>query len=149
MPTMLEKIEADIKDAMRARDELRLSTLRMLKSAIGYIAIEKKLTSPDDSTVIAAIQKQIKQRRDAIEGFEKGGRTDQAAKEKTEMTILEAYLPKGLSDDELSKLVDESIAALGAKTKSDMGKVMKEVMAKSAGRADGKKVSALVSSKLA
>ena len=121
----------------------------MLKSAIGYVAIEKKLAQVDDSTAIAAIQKQIKQRRDSIEAFEKGGRPDQAAKEKSEMTILEAYLPKSLSDVELAKLVDESIVTLGAKTKADMGKVMKEVMAKSAGRADGKKVSALVATKLA
>ena len=149
MPTMLEKIDADIKDAMRAREERRLSTLRMLKSAIGYAAIEKKIALPDDSLVIAAIQKQIKQRRDSIEAFEKGGRPEQAAKEKAEMAILETFLPTGLSDADLTTLVDDAISSLGAKTKADMGKVMKEVMARAAGRADGKKVSALVSGKLA
>lgn len=143
------KIESDLKDALRARDGLRLSVLRMLKSAIGYALIEKKLPAADDAIVTATIQKQIKQRRDSIAAFEQGGRADQAAKERAELAILEGYLPKQLSDAELAALVDAAIAAVGAKSKADFGKVMKEVMAKAAGQADGKRVSAAVADKLA
>ena len=149
---LLTKIESDIKEAMRARDAHRLATLRLLKSAIGYAAIEKKLTLGDDAStdaaIISVIQKQIKQRHDSIESFEKGGRPELAAKEKAELGILESYLPAPLSDADLSALVVEVIASLGAKPKADMGKVMKEVIARAAGRAEGKRVSAAVASKL-
>ena len=149
---LLTKISSDIKEAMRAHDAVRLSTLRMLKTAIDYYAIEKKLTLGDDAgsdlAVIAMVQKQIKQHHDSIESFEKGGRNELVAKEKAELAFLESYLPAPLSDAELSALVSEAMILLGARSKADMGKVMKEVMARAGGRADGKRINVFVASKL-
>ena len=143
-----EKIDADLKDAMRAKDAPRLSTLRMLKSAAEYYKIEKKQEKLADADVIAVIKKQIKQRQDSIDGFEKGGRSDLVEKEKAEMAVLTTYLPEELSQPQVEEIVAAVIAELGATTKADMGKVMKAVQTKTAGRADNRLVSQIVSSKL-
>ena len=149
LPGMLtDKIVADLKQSMLAKDAARTSTLRMLKSAIEYSKIEKKQEDLADSDVTAVIKKQIKQRQDSIEGFEKGGRTDLADKEKAELTILKSYLPEELSQTQLEEIVKAVIAEVGATVKSDMGKVMKAVQAKTAGRADNRLVSELVSAQL-
>ncbi len=143
-----DKILADLKAAMLARDAARTSTLRMLKSAIEYYKIEKKQENLTDTDVTVVIKKQIKQRQDAIEGFQKGGRPELADKEKAELAILKSYLPEELSQAQLEEIIAATIAELGAATKSDMGKVMKAVQAKTAGRADNRLVSQLVSARL-
>ena len=145
---LTDKIVADLKESMLAKDAARTSTLRMLKSAIEYSKIEKKQESLTDADVATLIKKQIKQRQDSIEGFEKGSRTDLAEKEKVELAILRSYLPEELSTAQLEEIVKSSIAEVGATTKADMGKVMKAVQAKTAGRADNRLVSQLVSAQL-
>lgn len=145
----MEKIAADMKEAMRAKDAARLSTLRLLKSAVEYHKIEKKQEQLTDADVTAVIKKQVKQRQDSIEGFEKGGRTDLVEKEKAELVVLKSYLPEELSQSQVEEVVKATIAELGATTKTDMGKVMKAVQAKLAGRADNRLVSQVVSANLA
>ena len=139
-----DQINADLKSAMLAKDTLRLSTLRMLKSAVEYAKIEKKQEALPDADVVAVIKKQVKQRQDSIESFDKGGRADLADKEKAELAILKSYLPAELAEAELTAIVAAVIAELGARTKADMGKVMKAVQAKVAGRADNRLVSQIV-----
>jgi hypothetical protein len=146
---LTDRIAADMKDAMRAKDAARLSTLRLLKSAIEYHKIEKKQEQITDADVTAVIKKQIKQRQDSIEGFEKGGRADLVDKEKAELVVLKSYLPEELSLAQTEEVVKATIAELGATTKADMGKVMKAVQAKVAGRADNRLVSQLVAANLA
>ena len=145
---LTEKIAADLKDAMRAKDATRLGALRMLKSAIEYYKIEKKSEQVTDADIITVIKKQIKQRQDSIDGFEKGNRPDLVEKEKAELAILKAFLPEELSPAQLEEIVVATIAELGATTKADMGKVMKAVAAKTAGRADNRLVSQLVAARL-
>src|SRR6202140_2944251 len=113
--TLAERIDSDLKDAMRAKDAARLGVLRMLKSAMKYSAIEKAGADGqlDDAEAAQIIRKQVKQRQDSIESFEKGGRPELAAKEKDELAILQAYLPQGLNADELAKIVGETITELG------------------------------------
>ena len=146
--TLQERIDADLKDAMRAKDAGKLAVLRMLKSALMYASIEKSDGGLDDAAASQVIRKQVKQRQDSIESFEKGGRPELAAKENEEMEMLNAYLPKGLSADELSALVRETITEVGATSKAQMGAVMKALQAKVAGRADGKALSQEVTKQL-
>ena len=146
--TLQERIDTDLKEAMRAKDAGRLAVLRGLKSALKYAAIEKSDAGLDDAAATQVIRKQVKQRQDSIESFEKGGRPELAAKEKAELEMLNAYLPKGLSADELSSLVRETIAEVGATSKAQMGAVMKALQAKVAGRADGKTLSVEVQKQL-
>ena len=140
---MTQRIDADLKEAMRARDQLKLGVLRMLKSALKYAAIEKSDPEGelDDAEAIQVIRKQVKQRQDSIESFEKGGRVELVEKEKRELELLNHYLPAGLSNEELSRLVRETIAEVGATSKAQMGVVMKALSPKVAGRADGKTLS--------
>ncbi len=141
--SLTEKIDQDIKDAMKARDADRLGALRMLKSSLKYAVIEKGAAAEAglaDADVMAVIRKRIKQCQDAIEGLVKGGRAEQAAREQAEITLLEAYLPASLSSEELATLVRNAIAETGATGKAQMGAVMKAVMARAAGRTDGKAV---------
>ena len=145
---LTDKLAADLKQAMLAKDVVRTSTLRMLKSAVEYHKIEKKQETVTDADVTSVIKRQIKQRQDSIEGFQKGGRVDLADKEKAELAILKSYLPEELSQAQLEEIVKAAIAELGASTKADMGKVMKAVQAKTAGRADNRLVSQLVSAQL-
>jgi uncharacterized protein YqeY len=121
----------------------------MLKSAIQYYKIEKKQEKLTDGDVTAVIKKQIKQRQDSIDGFEKGGRADLVDKEKAELAILKSYLPEELSQTQIEEIVKAVIAEVGATTKADMGKVMKAVQAKTDGRADNRLVSQIVSAHLA
>lgn len=139
-----EKLGQEIKAAMLAKDADRLSTLRMLKSAFGYAQIEKKVDVLPEADAVAIVQKEVKKRRDSVEQFEKGGRPELAEKEKKEIAVLEEFLPKPLSADELEQLVKGIIAEVGATSKKDMGGVIKAVQAKAAGRADGKTISGLV-----
>jgi uncharacterized protein YqeY len=153
--TLSERIDHDLKEAMKARDAAKLGTLRMVKSAFKYAAIEKSGADAvvDDETAMSVLRKQIKQREDAAAGFEQGGRAEMAEKEKAEITVLAAYLPAALSQEELATLVKEAIietgAALGAPVgKAQMGAIMKAVQAKAAGRADGKSLSTEVQKQL-
>jgi uncharacterized protein YqeY len=141
--TLPERIDSDLKEAMRAKDAAKVGVLRMLKSALKYSAIEKSGPAGqlDDGEAVQVIRKQVKQRHDSIESFEKGGRPELAAKEKDELRILQAYLPQQLSADELAKLVREAIQDVGATSKAQMGAVMKALQAKVSGRADGKTLS--------
>lgn len=145
------QVDNDIKDAMRAKDTVKLNTLRMLKAALKNSAIEKSGADAvlDDLESTAIIRKQIKQRQDSIEGFEKGGRAELAANEKAEIEILSAYLPQAMSAEEIVTLVKEAIAESGATSKQQMGAVMKVASAKAAGRADGKALSVEVQKQLA
>jgi len=145
-----ERIDSDLKEAMRARDAMKLGVLRMLKSALKYAAIEKSGAEAElaDAEAAQVIRKQAKQRQDSIESFEKGGRAELAQKEKEELSILQAYLPQGMSVDELAKVVRDTIAEVGATSKAQMGAVMKALQEKVAGRADGKTLSQEVQKQL-
>src|SRR6202163_5035839 len=128
---------------MRERNAIKLGVLRMLKAALTNATIEKsgadsKLT---DAEATQVIRKQVKQRQDSIESFEKGGRAELASKEKEELSILNAYLPQEMTGDELARVVRETIAEVGATSKAQMGAVMKALQAKVVGRADGKTLS--------
>jgi uncharacterized protein len=142
--SLQERLPQEIKAAMLAKDADRLSTLRLLKSAIGYVQIERKTEVLSDADFISVVQKEVKKRRDSIEQFEKGGRAELAEREKKEIPVLESFLPKPLSPEELEQLVQASIRELGATSKKDMGPVIKAVQAKAGGRADGKTISGLV-----
>lgn len=148
--TLQEKIDSDLKEAMRARDAKKLGVLRMLKSALTYAAIEKSGAEAElnDAEAVQVVRKQAKQRQDSIESFEKGGRAELANKEKEELTMLSSYLPQAMSSDELAKAVRETIAEVGATSKAQMGAVMKALQTKLAGRADGKTLSQEVSRQL-
>lgn len=148
--TLAEQIDHDLKEAMKARDAAKLGTLRMVKSAFKYAAIEKSGADAvvDDEIALSVLRKQIKQREDAVTGFEQGGRLEMAEKEKAEITVLSAYLPKALSAEELAAIVKEAIAETGATDKAQMGAVMKAAQAKAAGRADGRSLSAEVQKQL-
>jgi uncharacterized protein YqeY len=149
--TLLERVDSDLKEAMRARDATRLGVLRMLKSALKYAAIAKSGAEAELSEAEAAqvIRKQARQRQDSIESFEKGGRVELTKKEKEELSILNGYLPQAMSGDELAKIVREAIAETGVTSKAQMGAVMKAVQAKVAGRADSRTLSAEVQKQLA
>ena len=138
------RLSQEIKAAMLARDADRLSTLRLLKSAVGYMLLERKSDNLSDAEFVAVVQKEIKKRRDSIEQFEKGGRLELAEKEKKEIPVLETFLPQPLSPAELEQLVKTTIQELGATSKKEMGPVIKAVQAKAAGRADGKSISTVV-----
>jgi uncharacterized protein len=145
-----ERVDSDLKTAMREKNATKLGVLRMLKAALTNATIEKggadsKLNDPE---AIQVIRKQVKQRQDSIESFEKGGRAELAAKEKEELSILQSYLPQGMSADEVAKIVRETIAEVGATSKAQMGAVMKALQAKVAGRADGKTLSTEVQRQL-
>ena len=148
--TLQQRVDADLKEAMRAKDATKLNVLRMLKSALKYAAIAKSDAEAElsDAEAVQVIRKQAKQRQDSIESFEKGGRAELADKEKEELAILNTYLPQGMSPDELARVVRETIAELGATSKAQMGAVMKALQAKVAGRVDGKVLSAEVQKQL-
>lgn len=150
MSELSQQITEDMKTAMREKNTIALNTIRMLKSSIKNAAIEKggadaELTDPE---IIAVIRKEVKKRQDSIEQYEAAGRQELADQEKTEIEVLNAYLPKPLSDEEITKIVDEAIAEVGATSKKEMGQVMKLVQERTGGRADGKTLSKAVMSKL-
>ncbi len=148
--TIPEQIDHDLKEAMKARAADKLSVLRLLKSAIKNAAIEKggQTGVLDDAEATAVIRKQVKQRQDSVESFEKGGRPELAAKEKTEIDLLNTYLPQALSAEELARFIDEAVAETGATGKAQMGAVMKALQPKVAGRADGRTLSQEVQKRL-
>ena len=139
MSGIADQIRADLTAAMKARDSGRTSTLRMVQAAIKNEQIEKG-GELEDADVLAVIKRGVKQRKDSIEQFEKADRQDLADKEKAELVILDAYMPAQMSDDDLEKLVKDTIAAVGAESKKDMGQVMKAIMAEHRDTVDGKKV---------
>src|SRR5262245_46597002 len=142
------RINADLTAAMKAKDAPRLSVLRMMKSAVKNKEIEVRHPL-DDASVVAVLMSLVKQRKDSIEQFTRGGRTDLADKEAAEIRVIEEYLPAGVSDDEIAALVDEVIRTTGATSVKDVGAVMKQAMARFAGRrVDGARVSALVKQRL-
>ena len=145
---ILLKIQDDMKASMKERDEVKTNTLRGVMSQVKLVLIEKIKKEATDEDVISVINKQVKQRRDSITEFTKGNRPDLAAKEERELKILETYLPAQMSAQELEAIVNKVIASSGLSAKADMGKVMKLVMEETKGKADGKAVSSLVSSKL-
>ena len=142
-----EKLNEDMKTAMKAREQAKLDALRLLLAAVKQREVDERITL-DDAAVVSVIEKMIKQRKDSIAQFEKAQRQDLADKEKFEITVIEAYMPKQLSPAEVEAIVAEAVASTGAKSPADMGKVMGAVKAKLAGRADMGKVSALVKGKL-
>ena len=142
-----ERINDDMKAAMRARDAGRLSAIRLLQAAIKQREVDERIVA-DDAVVLAIVEKLIKQRRDSIEQFGKAGRTDLVDKEKAELDLLSGYLPQQLSDAELQTAVDAAIAESGAAGPQAMGKVMALLKPRIAGRADMGKASALVKRRL-
>jgi uncharacterized protein len=141
--TLAEKVRADMTEAMKAQEKERLSTLRMLQSALKNEQINVGHPLTDEETM-SVIRKAVKQRLDSIEQYTTAGRTELADKERSEMDLLKTYLPADLSDDELESGIREIIASTGAASKKDMGKVMKEATARFKGRVDGKKIQELV-----
>ena len=138
--SLAEQIEKDVIVAMKAKDAVKVSTLRMLKSAVGNYLIQVKKDKADDSEVLSMITKQAKQRRESMDSFEKAGRNDLADKEKVELAILETYLPKQLTDEELRVEIQKAIATSGATSPADIGKLMKALMPAIQGKADGRRV---------
>ncbi len=144
MAALTEKIRADMTAAMKAQEKERLSTLRMLQSSLKNEQINTGHELSDEEAM-TVIRKAVKQRQDSIEQYTNAGRTELADKEKSEMELLKTYLPAEMSDEELEGGLREIIAATGAQSKKDMGKVMKEATATYKGRADGKKIQEVVS----
>jgi uncharacterized protein YqeY len=146
--TLRERISEDMKAAMRARETERLSAIRLLLAAIKQREVDERIELTD-ADVVAVIEKMLKQRRDSISQFEAAQRHDLADKEKFEVQVLSAYMPQAMSAQEIEQAVTEAIAAAGAQSAQDMGKVMAALKPKLAGRADMAKVSGLVKAKLA
>lgn len=144
-----DKIMADVKSAMIAKETLKLTALRGLQAAIKNREIELRPDAISPEDVLGVIRKLVKQRKESIEQFQSAGRQDLVDQESAELKVLETYLPAQMGRDQIEKLVTEVIASLGAKTVKDMGPVMKETMARTAGAADNKTVSEIIKSKLA
>lgn len=149
--TIVEQVDTKIKEAMRARDSETLGVLRMLKAAFKNAAIEKGGAdqSLDDVEATAIIRKQIKQREDSVDSFEKGGRPEMAQKEKDEIEVLEQFLPQPLTEAEVEKLAQTAIAEVDATSRAQMGAVMKLLQERAGGRVDGKTLSSVVQRLLA
>jgi uncharacterized protein len=146
--SLKERITEDMKSALRAGEKARLATVRLALAAIKQREVDERITL-DDGQVLAVLEKMIKQRKEAITQFQAGGRADLVAKESAEISVLETYLPARLSDAELDALISSAIAATGASSAKDMGKVMAQVKSQAQGRADMGVVSARVKEKLA
>ncbi|MCI0458815.1 MAG: GatB/YqeY domain-containing protein [Gemmataceae bacterium] len=144
MATLLERLEADYKTALKAGERLRIDTLRLIKAGIQRVAIEKRKDALDDKEILQVIAQQAKQRRETLESAKQANRQDVAAQATQELELLNAYLPQPLSEAALKQLIEEAIAEVGA----NQGQVMKFVMGKAGGAADGKTVSRLVSARL-
>lgn len=143
--TLTDQLQADLKDAMRAKDRVRLRTIRSLRTALTEKEIELRSSSEamSDEDALRVVQKQAKQRRDAIEQYAEAGREDLVRKEEQELEIIETYLPEQLGDDAIRKVLHEIIAATGAASPRDMGKVMGAAMKRLRGRADGRRINEL------
>jgi uncharacterized protein YqeY len=145
--TLKERITEDMKTAMRSGEKERLAVIRLLQAAIKQKEVDERITL-DDAQITAVLEKMIKQRKESIVAFEKGGRADLVAKENSEIVVLQPYLPAQLSDAELDALIAEAISSTGAASIKDMGKVMGVVKAKAAGKADMGAVGARIKAKL-
>jgi uncharacterized protein YqeY len=145
--SLADRLRDDVKEAMRAADKERLATLRMAMAAIKQREVDERIQL-DDAQVVAVLQKMIRQRQESVAQFEAGGRADLAARERAEIEVLSRYLPQALTEAELAALIDEAVAATGATSQRDMGKVMAEVKARAQGRADMATVSARVRARL-
>ena len=145
---LIEKIFNDYKEAMKSRDRLKSSVLSFLRADMLNLATAKKKDQLDDAEIVTVIRKQIKQRQDSIEQFTSGGRLEMAEKEKKELEILKNYLPAELSTDEIKRLIEEAVIAIEANGLKDMGRLMKDLTIKLAGKADGRLVSDLVKQRL-
>ena len=144
---MVDEIQNQLKQAQLSRDEVKVSTLRLLLSEIKNAEIAKGQPLLDED-VVSVVQKEVKKRKEAAIGFRSGGREESARKEEAEAKILETFLPAQLSNEELTKIVEDTITEVGASSITDMGKVIGVVMGKVRGKADGGAISALVKSKL-
>lgn len=147
--TLYEKLDQDCKAAMKEKDAVKVSVLRMVIAAVKMLEIQKNIKAALDADVVQIVQKQIKQHKESIDQFQKGNRPDLADKEAAELKILEAYMPRQMGDEEIAAAVQAVITELGASTRADAGKVMKAVMERLRGKADGKTVNAIVSRCLA
>jgi hypothetical protein len=147
MPSLKEQLDADLKEAQKARDMIRVNVIRMLKTTIKNREVEK-IGELTDQELLQAVNAQVKTRLEAIEGFKKGGRDESVKKEEAELAILKAYLPAQLSKEELVALIEKAVTETEAAGPRDMGKVMKALMGDVTGKADGKLVSELVKEKL-
>jgi len=145
--TLKERITDDMKSAMRSGEKERLATIRLVLSAIKQREVDERILL-DDPQVLSVIEKMTKQRKESITQFEAGGRADLVAKEAAEMVVLQAYMPEAMSEAELAMLIDTAIASTGAASIKDMGKVMAQVKAVAAGRADMATVGALIKARL-
>lgn len=141
--TLKSQIQDDVKTAMRARDQKRLTALRLITAAIKQIEVDKRIEM-DDQAVLAVLDKMVKQRRESLEQFESAGRDDLAAQEKFELELIAVYLPEALGDDEVAALIKQAIADTGASSIRDMGAVMNALRGEVQGRADMKAVSSTV-----
>lgn len=141
--SLTERLENDMKQAMRSKDKVRLSVIRMVRTAIKNAEIDQKVTLSDDD-VIAVLNREMKQRRDSLQAFESAGRQDLKEAVEQEIAVLMDYLPQQLTEDELRAIVQEVVAETGATGKAEMGKVMGALMPKVKGRADGKLVNQIV-----
>jgi uncharacterized protein YqeY len=145
--TLKDRLAAELYSSMKARDKVRLSAVRMLTASVKNREVELGHPLTDEEFVEVATR-EVKRRREAIEAYEKAGREDRAEVEREEQQVLEAYIPAGLSEQEITALIDEAVVATGATGPGDMGKVMSTVMAKARGRADGRQVQAAVRARL-
>jgi uncharacterized protein YqeY len=148
MATIRERLDADLKDAMRAKDEVRLSTIRAIKSAIKYKEVEGAAKVLDDAGILAVLTAQVKQRRDAAGEYRAANRVDLAEKEEKEIAVIQAYLPAQLSAEQLAAEVAKAIAEAGAKSMKDLGAVMKVLTPRLKGQAEGKAISDEVKAQL-
>jgi len=145
--TLAERLREDVKQAMRAGDKARLGTLRMAMASIKQREVDERVEL-DDAQITVVLQKMIRQRQDSVSQFEAAGRTDLVEKERAEIEVLSAYLPRALSDEELNAVIDAAITATGATSARDMSKVMTEIKARAQGRADMSAVGARVKARL-
>jgi uncharacterized protein YqeY len=148
MSELMQRLQADYREALRAREERKVTTLRLLFARAKNAAIEQRVEEVDEATLLSLIQKEVKQREDSIAQFEAGGRMDLVAKETAERDLLRAYMPAELPDEEIRALIRRVIAETGAEGKAGIGKVMRPVMAELKGRADGGRVNRLVAEEL-
>lgn len=144
---LAERLDADMKQAMKGKDKVRLSTIRLIRTAIKNAEIDQKITLTDDD-ILTVLNRELKQRRDSLQAFKDAGRSDLIDQVQQEISVLQDYLPAQLSEEEVREIVVSTIAEVGASSKKDMGKVMGALMPKVQGRADGKLINQLVQSHL-
>lgn len=145
--SLKEKLQEDLKSSMKNKDTIRKSVVTLIRAAIKQYEVDNRVELADDA-IIDIISKQLKQRKDSLAEFEKANRDDLVEETKSEIQVLEGYLPQQLSEDELEKIVIETIAEVGATSMKDMGKIMATIKPKTAGRADGRKINELVKKNL-